>query len=80
MELCSTTTHLDAARRQGFVCRSDVARGPHLRRHDFDLQLLSCGLDLSPLGMSLWIVHIVHQSNPRRSGDNLARKLKLLCR
>jgi hypothetical protein len=27
---------------------------------DFDLQLLSCGLDLSPLGMSLWIVHIVH--------------------
>ena len=29
--------------------------------------------------MSLWIVYIVHQSDPRRSGNNLARKFKLLC-
>src|SRR5262249_23424714 len=70
---------LDASRRQGIECRSDIARGPHLRRHDFDLQLLSRRLDLSPLWMSLWIVYIVHQSDPLRSGNNLARKFKLLC-
>ena len=55
-------------------------RGPHLRRHDLDIQLLSRGLDLSPLWMSLRIVQIIHQSDPRCSGDNLARKLKLLGR
>jgi len=30
--------------------------------------------------MGLRIGHIVHQSDPRRAGNNLARKLELLCR
>ena len=39
-----------------------------------------CSLDLQSLRVSLGVGYVVHQSDPRHTGDELARKLKLFCR
>src|SRR5215471_15912897 len=67
----------DSGRGQSLVRRVDIGGGPHLRRHDLDLQAPSCGLDLLPLWMRLGIDDVVDQSNPRGAGDKFARKLQL---
>src|SRR5262249_8868673 len=71
--------YLDPVRTQSFVGRAYVSRRPHLCRYDLDLHRLACSLDFLPLGMGLWIGHIVQQSNARGAGPAFTRKLELLC-